>query len=150
MVYNVRVINEQAAWLEAVLTNYEDLDTIAFLAEMPPDYVVPDAVHIPESQVNFVSRSENEVMIEVITDQAGLLVSSDLYSRDWQATIDGNVTNIYRANYAFRAVSVPAGKHTVQFVYKPLWFKFGRATTLGALVVIVFLFVFGKQTVRRK
>lgn len=145
MVYDVQIVSDQA-WLDAVLTNHEALDKVAFLAEMPSGYVVPAVGYAPEAHVNYVRRSENEVTVEVSTDQAGLLISSDLYSKDWQATIDGRVTKIYRANYAFRAVSVPAGKHTIRFVYQPLWYKLGRVVTMLTLVVIVSLFLIkGKQ-----
>lgn len=141
MVYDVQIVSDQTAWLDALLTNYDTLDTMVFLADMPPDYVAPAAVYAPEAEVTYVSLSEGAVTVEVATDQAGLLVSSDLYSKDWLATIDGHVTKIYRANYAFRAVSVPEGKHTIQFVYQPLWFRLGRVVTMETLVLIVLLFV---------
>lgn len=140
MVYDVQMVSDQA-WLDAVLTNHKALDTVAFLTEMLPDYVASAMGYAPEAHVKYVRRSENEVTVEVSTDQAGLLISSDLYSKDWQATLDGRATKIYRANYAFRAVSVPAGNHTIQFVYRPLWFRLGRVVTLVTLMPIMFLFI---------
>lgn len=141
MVYDVQIVSDQASWLDALLANHEALDKVAFLAEMPPDYVDPGAIDAPEAHVDYLRRSENEVTVEVVTDQAGLLISSDVYSKDWQALVDGRVTKIYRANYAFRAVSVPAGKHTIRFVYQPLWYKLGRVVTMVTLVVIGSLFM---------
>jgi len=148
MVYNVKVISKPTKWLTTVLTNHETLGKVAYLAEMPPDFVAAGKNSVPEAQVKFVSRSENQTTIAVVTEQSGLLVSSDLYSKDWQAKIDGKAAKVYRANYAFRAVNVPAGEHTIQFVYQPFWFLLGRITTLIALVIIVFSILFNIGHIR--
>lgn len=148
MVYNVKVISKPTKWLTTVLTNHETLGKVAYLAEMPPDFVAAGKNSVPEAQVKFVSRSENQTTIAVVTEQSGLLVSSDLYSKDWQAKIDGKTAKVYRANYAFRAVNVPAGEHTIQFVYQPFWFLLGRITTLIALVIIVFSILFNIGHIR--
>lgn len=65
-----------------------------------------------------------------------LLFLSDAYDAGWQATIDGKKTPVYRADYDFRAVAVPAGKHTVEFRYSPMSFRIGL---FAAAAVILFL-----------
>ncbi len=149
MVYKVEVIKERAAWLGTVLSNAQNLDTMAFLEETPPDFTNITDLQTPEAQVNYLRPSENEVVIEVSTAQAGLLVSSDVYASGWQALLDGRPTKIYRANYAFRAVSVPAGMHTVRFIYQPRGFKIGKTVTLGTLLIIAILLLFEKQITQR-
>lgn len=59
--------------------------------------------------------SENSVIIETQNSGEGFLVVSDAYYPTWNASIDGEETTIYRTNYAFRGIVVPAGKHTVEF-----------------------------------
>ena len=56
-------------------------------------------------------------MLAVETPTPQLLFLSDAYYPDWQATIDGREAKILRADYAFRAVVVPAGNHEVTFDY---------------------------------
>ncbi|MBI1880503.1 MAG: YfhO family protein [Chloroflexi bacterium] len=77
------------------------------------------------------------VTVAVETNQPGYLVLPDAYYPGWQATVDDQPEPIWRANYAFRAVYVPAGQHTVQFVFDPLIWKVGLAvsgmTLLGLL-----------------
>ena len=65
----------------------------------------------------------------------------DSYYPGWRAYVDGKQAEILRANYAFRAVRVPAGKHRVEFVYRPRSFYAGLSVTSVALLIgIVALF----------
>jgi len=41
------------------------------------------------------------------------------YPAGWKAYVDGEEVPIYRANYLFRAVPVPAGEHTVTLRFEP-------------------------------
>jgi uncharacterized membrane protein YfhO len=59
------------------------------------------------------------VTVEAKLPRAGFLVLSDTYFPGWTAAVDGRETPIYRANYTFRAVALPAGAHTVTFSYRP-------------------------------
>ncbi|MEZ4640728.1 MAG: YfhO family protein [Caldilineaceae bacterium] len=139
MVYDVRIAEDRAAWLDAVLQGRDNLDTAVFLATMPANFIAPDPTTAPAYQVEYINHSENEITVKVVTNQWGMLVSSDLYADDWQAYIDDEQVEIHRANYAFRAISVPPGEHIVRFNYQPLWYGVGRATTGVALIVIASL-----------
>ena len=75
--------------------------------------------------------------IEVESPAAGYLVLSDPYYPGWQAKVDGEPVEILRANYAFRAVPVPAGTHRVSMVFRPVTWRAGLAITLGMVVVLV-------------
>ncbi len=83
----------------------------------------------PTSTLSFLQYDLDRVRISVETDQPGYLVLSDAYYPGWQATVDDRAEPIRRANYAFRAVYVPAGQHTVEFVFQPLIWKFGLAVS---------------------
>jgi hypothetical protein len=73
----------------------------------------------------------NKVTIRVEADGPGLLALTDQYDDDWQAQIDGEPAELLAANTATRAVCVPAGRHTVKFVYRP-WAFYGGAAISGA------------------
>ena len=49
-----------------------------------------------------------------------MLLLNDVWHPWWRASIDGNATEILRANAIFRAVQVPPGKSTVRFTFEPL------------------------------
>lgn len=82
--------------------------------------------------------SPTEVWVEVKTTAPKLLFLSDIYEKGWRATVDGNPTPVYRADYAFRAIGVPTGEHMVRFYYDPPSFRLGVlfvGFVLGVLAV---------------
>ncbi len=90
----------------------------------------------PDSSLAILQYDLHTVTIGVETDQPGYLVLSDAHYPGWQATVDGQPEPIQQANYAFRAVYVPAGQHTVQFVFNPIIWKFGLAVSGLTLLVL--------------
>ena len=76
------------------------------------------------------------VTIGLETDQPGYLVLSDAHYPGWQATVNNQPAVIERANYAFRAVYIPAGQHTVQFVFDPSIWKVGLSISGVTLLIL--------------
>ena len=60
---------------------------------------------------------ENRVLIEVETNQSGVLILNDSFYPGWQALIDGEEIRIYRADYHLRGIIIPEGSHQVVFQY---------------------------------
>jgi hypothetical protein len=91
-------------------------------------------------RVRIVSYRNDEVALDVDSLDGGWVVLNDLWHPWWFADIDGQPADMLRANVLFRAVAVPAGRHTVRFTFRPLagaWGQiFGRVrpgpATLGA------------------
>jgi len=83
----------------------------------------------------------NHVAILAQTSAQGFLFLSDSYYPGWKAYVDGAEAEIYQANYAFRAVYLPAGEHTVEFIYEPRSFRVASFTSLLALLAIAVLLV---------
>lgn len=86
-----------------------------------------------------VSYQPNRVEIETEADGAKLLFLSDAYYPGWVARVDGRETPVFRADYAFRALIVGAGRHKVVFEYEPLSFRAGAAVTASAVLLTIFL-----------
>ena len=104
-----------------------------------------------EENPNFQSKKNNSTKamvrvvhyggsyVEVHTEnkERALLFISDLFYPGWKAYIDGREVKILRANYAFRAVEVPQGKHIVNFVYQPTSFTFGTILSLFSIGILL-------------
>lgn len=99
-----------------------------------------------KASASIINYLPNEVVIDTQSDENRLLFLSDTYYPGWKASIDNKETPIYRANYAFRAVDVPAGSHLVRFDYNPLSFKIGLAISSLSLLVLSFhILIYGKR-----
>jgi uncharacterized membrane protein YfhO len=44
---------------------------------------------------------------------------ADAYDEGWRARVDGVPATVLRADMAFRAVALRAGRHTVEMAYRP-------------------------------
>lgn len=88
---------------------------------------------------HLVSYHSNRIVLTSETDGDGFLYLSDTYYPGWRAYVDGKETKIYRANLAFRAIEVPAGRHTVVFRYVPVAFYLGLCLTLIGIALCVWL-----------
>jgi hypothetical protein len=78
----------------------------------------------------------NAISIAVETGREGLLVLSEIHYPCWKATVDGRPAPLHRADYALRAIEVPAGKHTVRCYYDDAVFRKGRDISLLSLFAV--------------
>ncbi len=62
----------------------------------------------------------NEVVLDVDTRQAGVVVLHDIYYPGWEVSVDGEPGTVLRTNLLFRGVEVAAGRHVVTFRFRPL------------------------------
>jgi uncharacterized membrane protein YfhO len=79
--------------------------------------------------------------VRTTSNSATFLLTSDAYYPGWRATIDGQETKLYRADYAIRGVALIPGQHLVSFLYRPKAFYLGAAisvlTLLGLCIIVV-------------
>ncbi len=78
----------------------------------------------------------NSVAVETEADGPGWLVLLDGWFPGWEATVDGAPARVRRADYAFRAVRVPAGRAVVRFDYRPASVGVGLILALLSSVLL--------------
>jgi len=61
-----------------------------------------------------------------------LVVVAQTYYHNWQAAIDGQSAPLFRANLAFQAVQVPAGRHHLRLTYRDNAFETGSVISFIA------------------
>jgi hypothetical protein len=93
---------------------------------------------VSKGEVRVVDYQNNEVVIEVKAGQPGFVVLADSYYPGWRAWVDGKETEILRANYAFRAITVAEGEHRIKMKFEPTFFK--PTALISALTLILTLF----------
>lgn len=82
----------------------------------------------------------NTMTVRVTADRPALLYVSDTFSNTFNASVDGEQTQLLRANFAFRAVAVPAGTHIVTMEYDTKPWQYSTIISLG-------LWVFGGMSI---
>ena len=90
----------------------------------------------PDGAAQVISAGANRVVVQVNAPLAGWLVLNDVWYPGWKASVDGERVEIYRADYLFRAVPVPAGTHQVTFVYRPVSFYSGVGLSAAAWLLL--------------
>ena len=109
----------------------------------PAESVPPGLTH----QVETIEYTPNEVTITVVAPVSCFLVLADSYFEGWLAFIRPTDVrdpllveqslHIYRANGAFRAVQIPAGRHVIRFKYSPNSVKFGLYLSFLSGIVLL-------------
>jgi hypothetical protein len=87
-----------------------------------------------------VKDTGNAVTVEAEASRPAILFLADCWFPLFRARVDGADAPLWRANYAYRGVPIPAGRHTVEISYVPLDLYAGLGLTLlaiAALCVIV-------------
>jgi len=81
-----------------------------------------------------------------------LAVFSEVYyPNGWDAYIDGEPTEHFRANWILRAMTVPAGNHTIEFKFQPSIYSTGESISLASSILLLLLVVvYGVIEVRKK
>ncbi len=116
-------------WQTAVVSGASP-ESAAALAALPakPSRVTAGRISSYRSQ-------EVEGVVDAPTP--ALVVLNDTAYPGWHAIVDDREQPVVRANYLFRGVVVPAGHHTVRFVYQPSSFRIGAMLTLLSLALAV-------------
>lgn len=106
------------------------------LLEARPGFA-PDQQMPAGATVHVERFGMNSYELRVNTPVPALLSASETYADGWTATVNGKPARILRANYAFRAIEVPAGPSAVEFRYWPPGMTAGLVISAIALLIVV-------------
>ena len=93
------------------------------------------------STVELTSYEANRLSYKVTSQQGGVVVLSEIYYPGWTCTIDGQPTEIARANYVLRAIKVPAGQHEVVMTFDPQTLHITETIAYVALAVLALILI---------
>ncbi len=128
--------DHEDAWTRIHQADFDPATTVVLESGQPLDQ---EPAFPSEAQV---VRYEPKVLeIEVNAGAEGYLFLSDPFYPGWRAEVDGQKVELLRADYAFRAVAVPAGRHQVTMAFRPVSWYLGLGISL--LTVLILLVVGG-------
>jgi hypothetical protein len=96
-----------------------------------------------EEPVTVTRQTMHRANLSARLSCAGYVVLADPFYPGWTASVDGAPTTVYRAYGALRAVHVPAGEHTMEFLFRPPSVYWGGALTGAGLLACLALSLFG-------
>lgn len=91
----------------------------------------------------------------VETENNRLLYLPIPFNKHWNAYIDGEKVDIMKANYAFMAVPISAGKHTVSFVYSNQTYHKSLKISIATFILmngffVIYFIIKRRRTRKRK
>lgn len=96
--------------------------------------IAPETSYQKDSlaQIKLIEYKPNYIKYTSENSNKGLAVFSEIYyPKGWIATIDGKEVPIFRTDYTLRGLEIPAGKHTVEFKFKP------EVVETGSTIVLI-------------
>jgi hypothetical protein len=101
-----------------------------------------------QDRVTVTASRATRISLTSSTASPRFVVLSEMFFPGWQADVDGAPTPIYRTNYLFRGVVVPAGRHTVTLTYRPRSVLIGAAVSGLAAVAALWMLLFTSRRSR--
>jgi len=92
-----------------------------------------------------LSKFDNDTMDYSFSGTAPqfAVFSEVYYPHGWNAYIDGKKVDYCKADYILRGLSIPAGQHSVRFIFEPSSYKKGISIAYASSFLILFLFLGG-------
>ncbi|POY39109.1 hypothetical protein C3K47_01025 [Solitalea longa] len=88
--------------------------------------------------IKLVSYHPEKLVYESNSPVSQLAVFSEIYyDKGWNAYVDGQPHNYFRADYLLRAMQLDAGKHTVEFKFEPKSYYYGEKVSLVCSILLV-------------
>ena len=99
-------------------------------------------LRVPE-RLSWPGRDNDKLLAIISGGGVGWLFLSEAYYPGWKARIDGKEARIFSADYAFRAVFIPAGTHKLRLDYEPVSFRIGLYASFAAIIFIFIMCITG-------
>jgi len=111
--------------------NFDPLGVVCLPVEAQSQIHAPGPAKVRIGPVQFSAR---RLRVEVEADSPAMVVAAQTFYHCWHPYVDGKAVSLWRANYAFQALEVPAGKHEVNLVYEDKAFSWGILLSMLSLV----------------
>lgn len=133
MFYRTKVFGNDSLVKDFMLKNYFDHKNTLLLSEKTA-LLLPQSYASVVNKVDITEYKNNSIKLNVTTEENGLLWLSEVWYPSWKAIVDGKRVDILKADFSFRAIEIPKGNHSVEFVYSCGSFNIGLLITLLSLL----------------
>jgi hypothetical protein len=141
LVSHVKVVEDRVAAINALgSTNLRD--TAILVKDVANGLVQPQRDSL--ATISMTRFDNDAIEYEVNGNGPQFAVFSEIYyPKGWNAYVDGKKTDYLNVNYVLRGIPVPAGKHSIKFVFEPESVQQGRSIMFIASILIAIILVGG-------
>ena len=141
LVKNVKIVEGPAEEIEAIGTAH--LRDTAIVQKAFSNTVVQPTWD--SAATIKLSKFDNDTMDYSFSSTAPqfAVFSEVYYPHGWNAYIDGKKVEYCKADYVLRGLSIPAGQHSVRFIFEPSSYKKGISIAYASSFLILILFLGG-------
>ncbi len=135
LVKHVQLVDDKVAAIKAIgQVNLKD----TAIVEKSFSRIVTQPQWDSSASIKMTKFDNDEVEYEVNSNSPQFAVFSEVYyPLGWNAYLDGKKTEYCNVNYILRGMSVPAGKHTIRFVFEPASVKQGKSIMFMASIAVL-------------
>ncbi|MBL7930597.1 MAG: YfhO family protein, partial [Bacteroidia bacterium] len=89
--------------------------------------------------IKMLSYKPNDLVYETENKSEGFAVFSEIYYKSgWNAYVDGELKPHAQVNYVLRGMTVPAGKHKIEFKFEPKTYYTGNSIAMvGSILLLI-------------
>jgi len=128
----VEVITEPSAQLARIKQAAFDPQRSVVVAERPSSREAT-GVGALEFRADVLERGINGYKVRLESNQAAVLVVSQMYYPGWRATIDGSAVRVFPVDVALTSLVIPSGTHDLRLSFQPTSFRIGLLISLVAV-----------------
>lgn len=125
-----------AATLNRLTSPDLDFGKLVFLAPEAKSFVT--VTNQTNAKILARQFSPERLTFGVEASEPSLVVIAQSFYHPWKARVDGVTTPLWRANHAFQALQVPAGRHEVEVKYED-WNFYSGAVISGITLLVCFM-----------
>jgi hypothetical protein len=90
----------------------------------------------PAATIKLTDYRANDLKYESNSNAEQIAVFSEIYYKDWNAYVDGELKPHFPADWILRAIRLPAGKHIIEFKFEPKKYFIGEKITLISCIIL--------------
>jgi hypothetical protein len=141
LVDSIVLTNDRAASLEAL--GGHDLRRAA-IAEKASGLTATTFKRDSNATIALTRYDNDTLAYESNGSNANFAVFSEIYyPKGWNAYLDGKKTDYVNVNYVLRGLSLPPGKHRIEFIFEPESVKIGTSLMYGGSILICLVVLCG-------
>lgn len=134
-VREIQFVKDAAAEMKA-LDNFDPARTAVVQEQFKASAgaTTPDSAAV----ISLVKNDHDVLNYQCESSKPQFAVFSEVYyDRGWKAFIDGKESPIVKVNYVLRGLSIPAGKHAIEFRFEPSSYHNGRRVTAISQFILI-------------